>query len=132
MRIYLTSVMVDDQDKALKFYTEVLGFVKKTEVPMGEYKWLTVASPEGPVGIELLLEPMGFPPAKRYQKELFDAGIPAAMFAVDDIQKEFERMEGLAVAFKTKPTMMGPVTIAVFEDSCGNLIQMVQMMSSSL
>jgi len=124
--------MVDDQDKALKFYTEVLGFVKKTEVSMGEFKWLTVISPEGPNGIELLLEPMGFPPAKRYQKELFDAGIPAAMFAVDDILKEFERMEGLGVGFKTKPTKMGPVTIAVFEDSCGNLIQMVQMLSSSL
>src|SRR5438105_952173 len=97
MRIHLTSVMVDDQDKAVKFYTEVLGFIKKTEVSLGEYKWLTVVSPEGSQDIELLLEPMGFPPAKRYQKELFDAGIPAAMFAVDDIQKEFERIEALGV-----------------------------------
>ena len=126
MKIHLTSVMVDDQDKALKFYTEVLGFIKKHEIPMGEFKWLTVVSPEGSQDVELLLEPMGFPPAKRYQKELFDAGIPAASFAVDDIQKEFERMEGLGVGFKTKPTKMGPVTIAVFEDTCGNLIQIMQ------
>jgi Lactoylglutathione lyase and related lyases len=126
MRIHLTSVMVDDQGKALKFYTEVLGFIKKTEVPMGEFRWLTVVSPEGPQGPELLLEPMGFPPAKVFQKQLFDAGIPATMFAVDDVQKEFERMESLGVQFKTKPTNMGPVTIAVFEDTCGNLIQMAQ------
>ena len=126
MRIHLTSVMVDDQGKALKFYTEVLGFIKKTEVPMGKFRWLTVVSPEGPQGPELLLEPMGFPPAKVFQKQLFDAGIPATMFAVDDVQKEFERMERLGVQFKTKPTNMGPVTIAVFEDTCGNLIQMEQ------
>src|SRR6267154_481372 len=120
MKIHLTSVMVDDQDKALKFYTEVLGFIKKTEVPIGEFKWLTVVSPEGAQDVELLSEPMGFPPSKVHQKQLFDAGIPAASFAVDDIQKEFERMENLGVTFKTKPTKMGPVTIAVFEDSCGN------------
>ena len=118
--------MVDDQEKALKFYTDVLGFIKKTEVPLGEYKWLTVVSPEGPDEIELLLEPMAFPPARTYQKALFDAGIPATMFGVDDVQSEHDRMEKLGVVFKTKPTRMGPVTIAVFEDTCGNLIQMVQ------
>jgi len=126
MRINVTSVMVDDQEKALKFYTDVLGFIKKTEVPLGEYKWLTVVSPEGPDEIELLLEPMAFPPARTYQKALFDAGIPATMFGVDDVQSEHDRMEKLGVVFKTKPTRMGPVTIAVFEDTCGNLIQMVQ------
>ncbi len=126
MKINLTSVLVDDQDKALKFYTEVLGFVKKTEIPLGTAKWLTVVSPEGPDGIELLLEPMEFPPARTYQKALFEAGIPLTAFAVEDIQKEHERMERLGVAFKTKPTQMGPVTVAVFDDTCGNLIQLVQ------
>jgi len=126
MRIKLTSVLVADQDKALKFYTEVLGFVKKTDIPMGEAKWLTVASPEGRDDIELLLEPMGFPPAKTYQKALFEAEIPLTAFAVEDIQKEYERMEKLGVVFKTKPTKMGPVTVAVFDDTCGNLIQLVQ------
>jgi len=126
MKIILTSVIVDDQDKALKFYTEVLGFVKKNDIPMGEARWLTVVSPEGPDGVELLLEPMGFPPARTYQKALFEAGIPLTSFAVDDIQKEYERMKKLGVAFKSAPTKMGPVTIAVFEDTCGNLIQMAQ------
>ena len=126
MKIILTSVMVDDQEKALKFYTEVLGFVKKNDIPVGEARWLTVVSPEGPDDVELLLEPMGFPPARTYQKALFEAGIPLTSFAVDDIQKEYERMKKLGVVFKTAPTQMGPVTIAVFEDTCGNLIQMAQ------
>jgi predicted enzyme related to lactoylglutathione lyase len=126
MKIILTSVMVDDQDKALKFYTEVLGFVKKNDIPMGEARWLTVVSPEGPDGVELLLEPMGFPPARTYQKALFEAGIPLTSFAVDDIKKEYERIKMLGVAFKSAPTKTGPVTIAVFEDTCGNLIQMAQ------
>jgi predicted enzyme related to lactoylglutathione lyase len=126
MKIILTSVMVDDQDKALKFYTEVLGFVKKNDIPMGEARWLTVVSPEGPDDVELLLEPMGFPPSRTYQKALFEAGIPLTSFAVDDIQKEYERMKKLGVVFKTAPTKMGLVTIAVFEDACGNLIQMAQ------
>jgi predicted enzyme related to lactoylglutathione lyase len=126
MKIILTSVMVDDQDKALKFYTEVLGFVKKNDIPVGEARWLTVVSPEGPDDVELLLEPMGFPPSRTYQKALFEAGIPLTSFAVDDIQKEYERMKKLGVVFKTAPTKMGPVTIAVFEDTCGNLIQMAQ------
>lgn len=119
--------MVDDQDKALRFYTEVLGFVKKADIPMGEFKWLTVVSPEGLDDVELLLEPMGFAPAKTFQKALFDAGIPATAFAVDDIEKECERMENLGVVFRTKPTKTGPVTTAVFDDTCGNLIQLYQL-----
>ena len=126
MKIKLTSVMVDDPDTALKFYKEILGFVKKKDITMGEARWLTVVSPEGPDGVELLLEPMGFPPARTYQKALFEAGIPLTLFAVDDIQKEYERMKKLGVVFKTAPTQLGPVTIAVFEDTCGNLIQMAQ------
>ncbi len=126
MKIKLTSVMVNDQDNALKFYTEVLGFVVSKDIPMGEARWLTVVSPEGPDDIELLLEPMCFPPAGIYQNALFEAGIPLTAFAVDDIQKEFERMKKLGVAFRSEPAKMGPVTIAVFEDTCGNLIQIVQ------
>jgi catechol 2,3-dioxygenase-like lactoylglutathione lyase family enzyme len=126
MKIRHTSVMVDDQEKALKFYTDVLGFVKCNDIPLGEFKWLTVVSPEGPNDIELLLEPMGFPPARTYQKALFEAGIPAAVFAVDDIQKEYERMSKLGVVFRSEPTKMGSVTVAVFEDTCGNLIQIAQ------
>jgi predicted enzyme related to lactoylglutathione lyase len=126
MKIKLTSVMVTNQEKALKFYTVVLGFVKKNDVPVGEHRWLTVVSPEGPADIELLLEPMGFPPAQTYQQALFEAGIPLTSFAVDDIQKEYERMEKLGVVFTMKPTSMGPVTVAVFDDSCGNLIQIAQ------
>jgi len=127
MKIKLNSVMVADQDKALKFYTEVLGFVKKTEIPMGEHKWLTVVSPEAPDEVELVLEPMGFPPAKTYQKALFEAGIPLTAFHVDDIQKEYERLEKLGVVFSMKPTKMGPATLAVFDDTCGNLIQIYQV-----
>ena len=126
MKINLTSVMVDDQEKALKFYTDVLGFLKKTEIPLGKFKWLTVASPEDPGDIELLLEPMEFPPARIYQKALYDAGIPLTAFTVDDIKQEYERMEKLGVMFKSKPTKMGPVTVAVFDDTCGNLIQLVE------
>lgn len=126
MKIILSSVFVSDQDKALKFYTEVLGFVKKTEIPLGTARWLTVVSPEGPEGIELLLEPMGFPPARTYQEALYAAGIPLTAFGVDDIQKEHERLEKRGVVFKSKPTTMGPVTVAVLDDTCGNLIQLVQ------
>ncbi len=126
MKIILTSIMVDAQEKALAFYTGILGFVKKTEIPMGEFKWLTVVSPGSTEEVELLLEPMGFPPSRVYQKELFDAGIPITTFGVDDIPKEYERLKKSGVFFKIKPTKMGPVTIAIFEDTCGNLIQMVQ------
>ena len=127
MKIKITSVLVNDQDRALAFYTEKLGFIKKTEVPIGEHKWLTVVSPEAPDEVELLLEPMGFPPARIYQKALFDAGIPLTAFNVDDIQKEYERLEKLGVKFSMKPTKMGPATIAVFDDTCGNNIQIVQV-----
>ena len=126
MKFVLTSVMVDDQEKALKFYTEKLGFIKKTDVPLGTFKWLTVVSPEATDGVELLLEPMEFPPAKVYQKSLFDAGIPCASFGVDNIDQEYERLEKQGVKFKMKPTSMGSVTIAVFEDTCGNLLQIAQ------
>lgn len=126
MKIKLNSVFVDDQDKALKFYTEVLGFIKSKEIPLGEFKWLTVVSPEEPEGTELVLEPNSNPVAKTYQSALVKQGIPLTAFAVEDIQKEYERMKKLGVVFKTKPTQAGPTTIAVFEDTCGNLIQLYQ------
>ncbi|MDP4264145.1 MAG: VOC family protein [Bacteroidota bacterium] len=127
MRIRITSIMVDDQDKALTFYTGVLGFIKKKEIPMGEHKWLTVVSKEEQDGVELLLEPMGFEPARVYQKALFDAGIPLTAFHVNDIQKEYERLVEAGVKFSMKPTKMGPATIAVFDDTCGNNIQIVEV-----
>jgi predicted enzyme related to lactoylglutathione lyase len=126
MTIQLTSVMVDDQDKALKFYTEVLGFRKKSDFPAGQFKWLTVVSPEEPDHVELVLEPNAHPAARTFQKAMFDDGIPLASFAVDDIQKEYERMQKLGVVFSMKPTKTGPVTVAVFDDTCGNLIQLAQ------
>lgn len=128
MRIHLSSVIVDDQPKALRFYTEVLGFVKKTQIPLGEFDWLTVVSPEWPDGPELLLEPAAFPPAKVYQKALFDAGIPAASFAVANTDAEAARLESLGVTFRMKPTSMGPVKLARFDDTCGNLIQIAQQL----
>jgi predicted enzyme related to lactoylglutathione lyase len=127
MKVKLCSVTVTDQDKAFKFYTEILGFVKKTEIPMGEHKWLTVVSKEEQDGCELVLEPLGFEPAKVYQKELFAAGIPATAFQVDDTQKEYERLLGLGVKFSMQPTQMGPVTLAVFDDTCGNNLQIYQV-----
>ena len=117
---------MDDQDKALKFYTENLGFVKKTEIKMGAYKWLTVVSPAGSEDIELALEPTAFAPAKTYQKALYDAGIPLTAFPVDDIQKEFERMKKLGVKFRGQPKKTGPEITVLFEDTCGNLIQLYQ------
>ena len=128
IKIHVTSVPVDDQNKALKFYTELLGFIKKTEVPMGEYKWLTVVSPQERNGVELLLEPMAFGPARVYQKELFNAGIPWTSFAVDDIEKEYKRLSELGVQFTMQPKTMGPVKIAVLNDTCGNCIQLAQML----
>src|SRR5688500_5047105 len=116
MRINVCSVLVDDQDKALAFYTEVLGFVKKTDVPVGEYKWLTVVSPDALDGVELLLEPDGHPAAKPFKQALVPDGIPWTSFAVDDVQSEFERMDKLGVKFTQPPTPMGPVTTAVFDD----------------
>lgn len=126
MKIIVTSVLVDDQSKAKQFYTDVLGFRVKHDIPMGEARWLTVVSPDNSDGVELLLEPMGFAPAKTYQKALFDAGIPLTAFGVSDIQKEHERLTKAGVKFKSAPAKAGPVTIAVFEDTCGNLIQMIQ------
>ena len=128
IRINITSVMVDDQEKALRFYTEKLGFIKKTEVPMGEHKWLTVVSPLEQSGVELLLEPMGFAPARGFQKALKDAGIPWTSFAVDDLKAEHARLIEQGVQFSMEPTVMGPVMIAVLDDTCGNNIQLAQML----
>jgi len=123
VRINLTSVLVDDQEKALRFYTDVLGFVKKHDVPMGGDRWLTVVSPENPGGPELLLEPSGHPAAKPFKDALVADGIPFTSFAVDDVKAEYERLRGLGVRFTQEPTEMGPVTTAVLDDTCGNLIQ---------
>ena len=125
MKIHLSSVFVDDQEKALRFYTEVLGFTKKTEVPLGEDRWLTMVSPEDPDGTELLLEPDGHPAVKPYKTALVNDGIPATSFAVDDVTAEFDRLRGLGVRFTQDPLTMGPVTTAVLDDTCGNLIQIV-------
>ncbi|MFE6739703.1 VOC family protein [Streptomyces tubercidicus] len=126
MKIHLTSVFVDDQAKALRFYTEILGFVKKHDVPVGEKdRWLTVVSPDEPSGTELLLEPLGHPAARTYRDSLVKDGIPLAQFAVDDVTAEYERLRGLGVRFTQEPAEMGPVTTAVFEDTVGNLIQIV-------
>ena len=126
MKIKLTSVFVDDQDKALKFYTKVLGFVKKQDYPVGPFKWLTVVSPEEPEGPELLLEPSDNPATKAFKKAMYEQGIAAASFAVDDAQKEYERLKELGVEFTTEPTDIGYATVAVFDDTCGNLIQIHQ------
>lgn len=126
--INVTSLLVDDQDKALKFYTEILGFVKKTEVPLGEHKWLTVVSPHELNGVELVLEPISFEPAKVFQKALKDAGIPLTSFKVDDLKKEYERLKSLGVKFSMEPKTMGPVIMAVLDDTCGNNIQLAQML----
>jgi predicted enzyme related to lactoylglutathione lyase len=126
MRINLSSVMVDDQEKALKFYTEKLGFVKKTDMSVGEYRWLTVTAPDGPEGVELVLEPMGFPPARDYQKALYTAGIPITAFLSGDIQVEYKRLTERGVVFRSEPQTMGGITSTLFEDTCGNLINLVQ------
>ncbi|MCQ9129535.1 VOC family protein [Streptomyces hilarionis] len=125
MRIHLSSVFVDDQERALRFYTDVLGFVTKHDVPLGEHRWLTVVSPEDPDGTELLLEPSGHPAVGPYKSALFEDGIPATSFAVDDVRAEFDRLRGLGVRFTQDPLEMGPVTTAVLDDTCGNLIQLV-------
>ncbi|MEU6788427.1 VOC family protein [Nonomuraea angiospora] len=125
MKIYITSVFVDDQQKALAFYTDVLGFIKKRAIPVGEAQWLTVVSPEEPEGTELLLEPDGHPAVGPYKKALVADGIPAASFQVRDVQAEYERLLGLGVTFTQEPLTAGPVTMAVFDDTCGNLIQIV-------
>ena len=126
MKIALTSIHVNDQDNALRFYTEILRFVKKQDFPVGEFKWLTVVSPEGPDDIELLLEPNDNPVAKAYQQGIFEQGIPHAAFAVHDIHVEYERLKKLGVMFTMEPTPAGPVIRAVFDDTCGNLILIYQ------
>ena len=127
MKIVVTSVYVDDQAKALAFYTDVLGFRKKQDIPMGEHRWLTVVSPDNPDGTELLLEPAGHPAVGPFKEALVSDGIPFTSFGVDDVQAEFERLEGLGVRFTQEPVQMGPVTMAVLDDTCGNLIQIAQL-----
>jgi catechol 2,3-dioxygenase-like lactoylglutathione lyase family enzyme len=123
MKTTMTSVLVDDQAKALDFYTNVLGFVKKTDVPIGDARWLTVVSPEDPDGTELLLEPDGHPAAKPFKEALVADGIPFTLFGVGDVKAEFSRLKALGVRFTQEPLEMGTVTTAVFDDTCGNLIQ---------
>jgi catechol 2,3-dioxygenase-like lactoylglutathione lyase family enzyme len=127
MRINLASVWVDDQEKALRFYTEVLGFVKKTEFPVGEHRWLTVVSPEAPDGVELVLEPDEHPAARPLKEALVADGIPFTSFAVDDVHAEHQRLTELGVRFTQEPTEMGAMTTAVFDDTCGNLIMIAAM-----
>ncbi len=122
MKINLAGIPVQDQAKALKFYTETLGFEVKEDVPMGEHRWLTVTSPEGAHGVEFLLEPMGFPPAAEYYKALYEAGIPATSFGSDDIEKEYAKLKSLGVEFKSEPVAMDGAKFAIFDDTCGNWI----------
>ena len=123
MKIHLTSVLVDDQEKSLRFYTETLGFQKKNDVPLGEHRWLTVVSPDEPDGTELLLEPDEHPAAKPFKRALVDDGIPYTSFAVDDVKSEYDRLQALGVRFTQEPLKMQSVTTAVLDDTCGNLIQ---------
>ena len=120
MKVIVTSIFVEDQDKALQFYSETLGFVKKHDVPAGEFRWITLVSPEDQKGTEIVLEPNNNPIAKDYQNRLFEEGIPVTMFGVEDIQKEYERLLQLGMKFTMKPTKMGEISIAVFDDTCGN------------
>jgi catechol 2,3-dioxygenase-like lactoylglutathione lyase family enzyme len=128
MKVRLTSIIVENQDKALKFYTEILGFVKKTEVPLGEHRWLTVVSKEEPEGVEVVLEPNSFPASKTYQEALFQAGIPLTAFYVEDVDAEYKRLLDLGVSFSIEPTIMGPAKLAVLDDTCGNNIQIFQLL----
>jgi catechol 2,3-dioxygenase-like lactoylglutathione lyase family enzyme len=127
MRIYVASVFVDDQSKALDFYTRMLGFKVKNDVPLGEHRWLTVVSPEDPEGTELLLEPSDHPAVKPYKAALVEDGIPATSFKVDNVDSEYDRLLSLGVSFIQEPRNAGPVRMAVLDDTCGNLIQLVQM-----
>jgi catechol 2,3-dioxygenase-like lactoylglutathione lyase family enzyme len=127
VKIAMTSVLVDDQEKALRFYTDVLGFLPKNDVPLGEHRWVTVVSPQAPDGVELVLEPDAHPAAKPFKRALVADGIPYTAFAVDDVHAEHERLTGLGVTFTQPPVVMGPVTVAVLDDTCGNLIQLVAM-----
>jgi catechol 2,3-dioxygenase-like lactoylglutathione lyase family enzyme len=126
MQIKFVSVMVNDQAAALRFYTQVLDFVKMADIPMGEYRWLTVTSPDGIEGVELVLEPIGFEPARTYQKELFEAGIPATALISKDIQADYQALKSRGVIFHGEPQRTGIITSVTFEDTCGNLINLVQ------
>ncbi len=126
MQLKFISVMVDDQSKALAFYTDVLGFEKMADLPFGEFRWLTVTAPDGMAGVELVLEPMAFEPARVFQKALFEAGVPATAFISTDIHADFARLKAAGVKFRGAPTVMGPITAVLFEDTCGNLINLVQ------
>jgi len=126
MQIKISSITVTDQEQALHFYTTVLGFTKQADVSMGAYRWLTVSAPDGVSGAELVLEPLGFPPAAVFQKARFDAGIPATAFFTTDIAAEFQRLKAAGVQFRGEPTNMGPITAVIFDDTCGNLINLVQ------
>lgn len=126
MKINLTSVFVDDQEKALKFYTDVLGFVKKADFPVGEFKWLTVISPESPDCIEMLLEPSDNPATRVFKKAMYEQSIPTKSFGVEDIEHECDRLQALGVVFAMDPTDVGTAIIAMFDDTCGNLIQLHQ------
>jgi catechol 2,3-dioxygenase-like lactoylglutathione lyase family enzyme len=126
MKIQFSSVFVDDQEKALKFYTQVLGFIKKIDVAAGNYRWLTVVSPDNPDGTELVLEPSDNPAAQAYKKAIYAQGIPLNQFTVADLPKEYERLKSLGVVFRVPPTKAGPTSRAMFEDTCGNLIQIVE------
>ncbi len=127
LRMHVMSVMVDDQRKALAFYTDVLGFVKKTEIPMGEVSWLTVVSPDAPNGMELSLEPDSHPAARPFKQALVEDGIPFTSFGVDDVQAEYERLSAKGVRFTQPPTNLGPVIVATLDDTCGNLLQIAQL-----
>ena len=129
MQIKYVSVMVEDQDRALEFYTLKLGFYKVADVPLGEYRWLTVGSPDGMEGVEVVLEPTAFPPARVYQKALYDANIPATAFITKNIRAEVDRLKSRGVTFRGEPQEMGPVTVVLFEDTCGNLINLVELMA---
>lgn len=126
MQLKFLSILVDSQDHALQFYTEVLGFQKMADLPMGQFRWLTVTSPDGIAGVELVLEPMGFPPAQVYQKALYEAGIPAAALIIKDIIADVQRLKSRGVLFRGEPTSHGPITSVMFEDTCGNLIHLGQ------
>jgi len=126
MKIILSSIFVDDQDKALKFYTEVLGFLPKQDIPLGKYRWLSVVSPDAPDGVELVLEPNDNPAAQTFQKAIYDQGIPMTGFSVADMKSDYERMLSLGVRFKTAPDYQQDLIIAMFDDTCGNYIHLYQ------
>ena len=127
MKIKLVSALVNNQEHALEFYTGILGFIKKTDIPMGEHRWLTVVSKEEPDAAEVVLEPIAFEPAKVYQQALFTAGIPLLAFQVDNVEKEYERLISLGVTFSMKPTLMGTAKLVVLNDTCGNNIQLFEI-----